>query len=152
MQLDKIDVSALRKANDICFHHRGGEHYIRCLFRPSEDTPYETERRIDVEGRIRAYDQDVPTDRRDAFHMLHGSRMNPVWTTIASLLRGGDELVLVWVAGNDSEVVREAGLHQDELMLLVHRGGKPKWTFLIDARTCPDNTARLVRSSGVRAF
>ena len=62
-------------------------------------------------------------------------------------MRVGDVLSLEWTAGNNCEANKTVGWQRDELRLVVTRG-KRRFVFLVDARTGPDNSARMVRRYG----
>ncbi len=78
------------------------------------------------------------------------------WLTVVNFLRAGDRVTLEWIADNNNDYLRDAGLHQDELRLSVARGdtSDPKkhkpvaGKFLIDKRVCPDNSARMIHRYG----
>lgn len=80
--------------------------------------------------------------RYDLRH-VNGSRRNE-WQTILRALRVGDLLGLWWVAGNDYPLITEAGLHRDELRLLLHRERNSP-VFLIDAVVGADDSARMIQ-------
>lgn len=85
-----------------------------------------------------------------AFDMVHSARYAPEWRSIVSLLRPGHRFGILFTADNNTDTVREAGLHID--MLSVHIG-MPKQnrvlSFLLSVSTCKDNTARMVKRNGV---
>ncbi len=84
------------------------------------------------------------------------------WRTIVGLLRVGDEIELNWVAaattgylkaahgeyGDESCRIPFNGLYQDTLRLTVWRNDKRKYSFHVDERVCPNNSARMIRMDG----
>jgi hypothetical protein len=88
-----------------------------------------------------------------------GSQYGLEWQTIVSLLRADDEVVLDWIAGNNSGYLEAAqgqygdepyrqsfsGLHHDMLALVVRRGERDKYRFRLADSICPDNSARMIR-------
>lgn len=164
MELTKLDIAALRKADSICFDHnvRSGfdddtrrGHFIRAIKRraPSDSDPYATDitHRIEVTSYLHDYAADRELDRDGtmfpsyftAFHMAH--HVSPELETVFATLRPGDRLDMGWARGNSTRNLEEAGLHRDELRLTVRRGEKWKRTFLVAVSVCPDNTARMTQ-------
>lgn len=74
-----------------------------------------------------------------------------VRNTVAESLRNGDTLTLSWVADNNNQYVNAAGLHVDEVRLIVVRevkGTRKKHTYKLVTSVCQDNTARMIRRFG----
>lgn len=164
--LDPGDVAALVKAHSLSFHHYGGNAWItasisRTVYSAREQILFpnpgpiagERGRAIACDSAIYAYTVDghggcawTHRDTPDAacFHMIHTARYHEPWTTVADLLRKGDRLTLSWTADNNTHVVRAAGLHADELRLVVDRGDK-RLTFSLGYSINPDNSARMIR-------
>jgi hypothetical protein len=94
------------------------------------------------------------------FHMEHtGVSFNDDLRTLVDMIPIGGRLTLSWTRGNDNESNREIGWVRDELRLIVHHPGrevagqpqrKPRqpWSFIVEIRVGPDNTARMVKSDG----
>lgn len=153
--LDKIDIAALRKAEDVCFFHREDRSYIRAIKRAPQATtanPFLTEqvREIDCGTDWHDFEGSDGISREppyfDGFAMVNNSRYADIWPTLSTLLKPGDTLTLSWRRGAwNSEVVRQAGLHGDVLYLQIHRG-KHTLTFFVDHSMGPDNTARMIRN------
>jgi hypothetical protein len=154
MPIDKLDLAALRKADAICFDHytRDGidVRAIRAIKRnePSERDPYAQDitHTVSVGSAVRAYESGGTSKTWTCFEMIHTPQYHDAWQTIVSLLRVGDELTLFWEADNNSGYVNEAGLHHDQLSLVVQRGSK-RMTFKVRSSVCPDNTARMCRAA-----
>jgi hypothetical protein len=66
------------------------------------------------------------------------------WRTMVDLLRAGDRLTLVWLAGNNNQYLREAELFLDEVRLAVTRGER-RLVFPVAHTVTPDNSARMIR-------
>jgi hypothetical protein len=166
-RLSSSDVHALRRADSVCFHTLpDGNARIDALlttwahphpriFTTAEQRlfpePDHSDRRhrIPVTGAIVGFNQEGHWYERGlpdatAFAMVHAARLDDIWRTIAAFLRVGDVLTLRWRASNSNQYLREAGLHRDELRLVIRRGQRD-WTFLVDIATGPDNTARMIR-------
>lgn len=91
-------------------------------------------------------------DLASGFAMIGSSLFTPEWLTIASLLRPDDKLVLAWVANNDNDHTRNAGLNRDELHLSVHRGDARALRFLLAVSVGANNSARMVKPMGARGL
>jgi hypothetical protein len=79
------------------------------------------------------------------FYSVHD---RDVWTTITQTLRVGDELHVHWRADNNTDTIRQANLHADEVRLIVRHEGKPNATYRVGNAITPDNSARMVRRYG----
>lgn len=84
-----------------------------------------------------------------AFHMISSAQFQSEWRTVCALVKPLDVVGLVWTADNNTEIIRDAGLHCDEVRLTIDRGGKKRaLSFLLAATTGRDNTARMIRRNG----
>ena len=154
------DVAALRVADAVTFHTFRGRGYVRAHKRvgPGRDVFTAREQRLypDPDGRERlreiGADYALASAERPgalaatqwaAFYMIGMAQYVPSWQTIAALLRTGDVLQLAWLADNNSDNIRDAGLHADELRLHVMRSGRVM-TFQIAHSVTPDNSARMI--------
>ena len=77
------------------------------------------------------------------FYMIHSAQFSACWPTIPRLLKVGDRLALHWVADCNTETLTDAGLHNDQLRLYVHRAGD-RLVLPIATSVCPDNSARMI--------
>jgi hypothetical protein len=154
--IDKTDLTALRKADSVCFDHNirttaGPERVsmIRAIKRAPYDTtdPFaqDVTHAINVDSRAFSYDHPSDSDNLTAFEMLHSAQVTETWQTIVGLLRVGDDLKLVWAAGNSNGYLEESNLHRDELRLEVTRNGK-RLTFHVATSVCPNNSARMIKT------
>lgn len=75
------------------------------------------------------------------------AQYSKTWSTLVSLFRAGDELQLLWLADNNSETIRLADLHTDQLDINVKRGDK-EMRFHVSTRITPDNSARMIKRNG----
>lgn len=168
------DVAALRECESVSFHHRLGNAYIRAmldtvldqrtyskrqqkLFPETRDTGSgDRARIIGVASSIYAYSETGSgtgwTDRTEpaasCFGSITSARHSDIWPTIASLIRPDDQLHLRWIANNESDRLREAGLHYDQLRLTIHRGQR-KLTFALADQISPANSlVRMIRRNG----
>lgn len=158
--LTAIDLKCLRHADDICLD----------LY----DTPDSTNPRISQIRAIRKSDRynkdgfvngeathtfpvgysltsysagysSQPSRMGRCFDMLSCSKFNEVvYTILNHVLRVGDVISIHWSADNNSQIIKDAGLHHDEISLIVKRGNKTM-TFLLKSNVSLDNSARSVQ-------
>jgi len=171
--LSAEDVAALRLAHSVTFHHYEGRAFIRIYVRPSGHpatltvreqllfperdsvvSPDERSRVIEVTGSISGYHEngtmwhvDSGDTRARAFEMVHSAQYASTWTTIASLLSAGESVWLHWIADNHTDLVREHGLHADELQLVATKGKRTR-TFSVARTITLDNSARMIHRHG----
>jgi hypothetical protein len=177
--LTRDDIAAMNAADDVSFHHNpedNGPGSIRLYRRsllvtdriwtareqrlfPETHTSAERVRTLaNLHSAMSGYAQpDTSTTAwnntteplADAFTTTGGCSYNDDWRTIVGLLRPGQRLALKWTADNNTENIRWAKMHADELRLLVYRPHHA-WprSFLIQARVAPDNSARMIRRYG----
>ncbi len=81
----------------------------------------------------------------ECFHMEHGSSYDVEWQSIVRLMRPGITLQLTWVADNNNDLVRAAGLHVDELSIGWGEGAG-KVRYQITRSVCADNSARMIKA------
>lgn len=154
--LTALDLDALRSAYSVMFVNRGGQgghDYIRAI--PESPEPGGGDTVIAVAGAFSTYRYSHAVDGSRpvsalAVHM--NAQHLPAWQTIVRLLQPEDSLMLSWVADVErNEYMRLAGLHHDQLKLLVYRGkatrlrGPDLLTFDIAHVVCPDGTGRMVQ-------
>jgi len=65
------------------------------------------------------------------------------YNALVAFLRVGDEVVFRFVAGDDSDAMRTAGLHQDWLLAEVTRGNRV-YELHVDNRVAPNGIGRIV--------
>jgi hypothetical protein len=154
--LAKMDVLALRNADDVCFdlNMEGGKttlSRIRAIKRrQNSEDGFDQTVEIETQGWVIDHQRDKD-ERPPAFAFYMTSRYDRVWTTIANLLREGDEITTVWVRANNSRTIDEVHLYQDMVNLEVKRyprSGEPTvMSFGLGNSICKDNSARMIRSS-----
>ena len=163
--LDAVQVAALRKADTVCFFHRtvpdatGETSYIDAAkkHKPSPIDPFaphETHIVIPCDFRLREYtrgDDKIAFDATNwhAFEWIGSAQFSEEWLTIASLLRAGDKLTLLWQRGawtNESMRNATPQFFGDSLSLIVARE-KVTLQFHIDTSVCENNSARMIRKN-----
>jgi hypothetical protein len=156
------DVRALQRADELRFCYRDGHGHIDArlttaafcpprifttleqrLF-PDGDGPDRC-RRIEVDAAVAGFD----TARRWNEHLpgaaasvtVHLAQLDEVWRTIATSLRTGDILRLVWRA--DTTIPAVDGLYRDELRVEVRRGRR-RFVYLLAVVVRTDGAARMI--------
>jgi hypothetical protein len=145
------DIRALKHANGgTTFHLHQGEGYIRA-HRRGENTAsgFDESHQIPVRTSLADYNREDGYRSGDlgdyeAFHMDYGFGSDEWRTILHAHLRAGDTVWLQWTRSNNNELFRGIHWHQDELRLVIERKDK-RYTYLIDTRVGPDNSARMVR-------
>lgn len=173
--LNNSELAALRMADVITFHVYQGRGFIRAhlnalheIYTAREQHVFATVnidggryREIACEFRAKGFGGDG--ERCWSYELDHAPKLSAfasvsgtdygdnAWPTTAQALRVGDRLCLSWIADNNNAVVKDAGLHRDQLTLRVARGdaAKPRsLAFLIAVATSLDNSARMVKRAG----
>ncbi len=151
--LTKDDVQALRKCDRAIFTLRDGKTTIRCIKETRNPGPFDPKEREYV---IERCDSDVKDYAAGWLHQenslyechasTYGGSMNDAspFTTAAALIRPGDHLTLEWMGGNDNDYLRDASLTNDELRLVVRRGGK-RLAFWVASTICHASRSRMVQ-------
>ena len=172
--LSKEDVAALRMATAVTFHYFRGFSFIRAhldpigqpftrreqiLFPEKYAGSRNQSREIPVSSSVTGYTARGGTWRVDpedtqaaAFYMIHSAQYAETWSTVAALLTTGQVVSLRWIADNNTDVLRDAGLHADELRLKTSYTSitdKRTRVFHIGAQVSPDNSARMIRRNGI---
>jgi len=155
--LTSADVKALRSADRLSFHLIDGQSIIRA-HRDREHTATGFEDSVDIHAAttLTRYSGWLTTDAdalarapREAvvgFAFQGSAQYNRDTRTWLAALRTGDTLTLAWSADNNSETLRDAGLHADELRIVItgrKTGTSP--TFLVEYGINPGNSARMIR-------
>lgn len=143
------DIRALKHADSICFDHtREGFGQIRAIVR-AENSSTGFEQTHTIRAFVSSLDRYGP-DRLEngwtAFHMESSAKYSPVAQTLIRHMRAGGQFTLNWVRDNNNDILRDAGLHQDELrMRIAPPNGKHVDVFLVRVSVGYDNTARMIR-------
>jgi hypothetical protein len=151
--LTKDDISAIRKANDICVHlgPRNPEGLVRLIKRRAYDAkPFETDQEYTLTAKVTLETmlgrEALVSGSAECFAMagIYHGQSSPV-SSILWTLRIGDELTFgFYPDGESNTYVARAGLHADMLYLHVVRGGK-RTTWELCSSICPSNSARMCR-------
>lgn len=159
MALTSVELKLLREATSVSFHHgtlASGDTVARIRLHDERrllggndnELSFDFVSEIEVASAVRSYRRDVRNELHNCFHMLHAASMSRRWQTVVSSLRPGDELALQWVHANDSDSLRKAGFHADELALVVQRHST-NFEHLIAYQCGPPTAASMVRAGRV---
>lgn len=175
--LTSDDIAALRHAESVTFHYSDGQGYIVALLNDIDRDRLFTKREQIMFPNASDHDRArrIITDtgmfgcgqpdisgwnitrnehaRRtaSAFHMVHAAQHHAPWITMARFLRPGDIITLIWVADNNTDNIREVGLHADDLILRVTRvkgDNETTHEFLVTRSVGPNNSTRMIRYYG----
>jgi hypothetical protein len=144
--LTREDLQLLRKATGLAFDRTVNEDgsvtsQIRVWLKGQQDDVYWGA--IAVPSSHTTY-SDGPVHHQ-GFASIHSPRFARRWQTVLRLLRAGDELRLSWVQDNNTDNIRQAGLHFDSLDAVILRGGRERYEVRLEDSVCPDNSARMLR-------
>ncbi len=169
--LTKLDLAAMRQADSsVSFNHLGkrddspqyaspganGVGRIRCCKKVANPGPYDDSDReytIDCESTVSdydSYDANYKPGNYKAFALDHfPQNVHGPWPAVCAFVRVGDILSLHWVACNNNAHSKKAGLYVDRVELRVERttrgGMKKRFTFILDHRVNPGDSARMVQ-------
>lgn len=139
------DLRALRHADRVTFHRYrdGGGEIVARVDASRSSTGFEQGHGIAVDSTVECFDRSSASGWL-CYAWWPNSRVDPIALTLIHWLRAGDDVSLRWRGGNDSPLMKDAGLHLDELMLVVKRGKTSRvWRAAVSVSL--DNTARMVR-------
>jgi hypothetical protein len=90
------------------------------------------------------------TTAPSCFDMAHNAKYDHNLQTLIHSLRAGETLRMIWTGDNNNDLVREAGLHVDQLDVIVipAREGAARRSYCVETSVCADNTARMIRRNG----
>jgi hypothetical protein len=155
MPLSKLDIAALRKADDLCVHlsQRCPKGLVRAIKRKpmltQERDPFATdiEHIIDAPVTLDGFCNQklIENGTVKCFGSvgLYHSQHTPASSAIKTL-RAGDEIEFAFEPdGHTNGYVAAAGLHGDVLKLIVRRKGKRVATWKLESSMCPRNSARM---------
>jgi hypothetical protein len=150
MALTKIDISALKKADRICFRTYKGESNIECVKRIKSEkekieNPYSDEIRhnISVKHNLQDYGRiKIVENNFEAFELVYD--YSEEMQSIIAFLKENDEITIVWVRDNNNQYVDGVRLHVDVLKIRINRGDKT-FLFIINHSVCEDNNARMIK-------
>lgn len=144
------DVQALRRADTVTIHAQDGIGSIRAILSAPDGlriytasqqrtfpdaAGYCRHRLITLDAAVAGFDATGRWHERDlsatAAVVIEHTALHEVWQTLTAFLRTGDVPRLRFRADSTQDRLAGAGLHRDELQLLVHRGRR-QWTFLLE--------------------
>jgi hypothetical protein len=143
--LERHHLRAFRSADSLAFHHlpnRQGEIVLR---KRAESTTSGFEEQVSIftDSYVGDYSRHEIGQRYTGFHLAYG--YNDLMRTLVGRLQVGDTLGLVWRRDNNNDILRDAGLHGDEVMLVITKKTGKKETYLLDSSVYRDNSARAIK-------
>jgi len=126
----------LKNADTISFRMESdGTSQIECYKKIKIDG-FETEVRevIPVGVRMEIYEgygKGKSYEIEKAFYWLSYSKNDMMWQTIVKNLKMNDEIILEWIAGNNTNLLNESNLSNDQLNLRIKRNDKVEMVFHI---------------------
>lgn len=154
-QLTKLDIAALRHADDLTVHlsAKTPDGLVRLIQRkrPDERNPFaqDVEHLLSVEVSMATHrgQEALKAGNAQCFAMvgLYRSQNTPAWCALRTL-RADDEIEFQFHPDyHTNGYVAMAGLHADSLVLTVRRDGKTIAHWEIATSICPVNSARMCR-------
>lgn len=147
--LESHHIRALRNADQIVFRHHDGQSTVEAIRAARNSrTGFDEAVVIFAESAFTDYGANYlrgEPDSYEAFHMEHAAKFNPAVVTVLRHLRAGDVLRLRWTLDNNTDTIRRADLHQDELFVEVRRSERRIDAYMIESAVRLDNSARMIR-------
>lgn len=149
--INRDNKKLLKNADTISFRmNNDGTSQIECNKKIKIDG-FETEVRevIPVGARIEIYEgygKGKSYEIEKAFYWLSYSKNDLVWQTIVKNLKINDEIVLEWIAGNNSNLLNDNNLSNDQLNLRIKRNDKVEMVFHIGQEIShKDSSVRMIQ-------
>lgn len=149
--LTALDVAAIRAADCCVIRFAPDAPPVRFIKRAPEPTarvpfPQEQEHTIAAPVTFKGYDSGTDYSQATAVFVVHLYRFSP---GVLASLRAGDAIGFHVVADNNTDHLRNAGLHCDAIEVRFRRG-KTTFDATLDYRVGPDNSARSVKGTATR--
>lgn len=147
MALNRNQIRALRLADSVFFHTDDARRTtITATIKATESDPFEKRLDIAVESRI---ELSTPGSKFvSAYASLLCADTSAHWQSIASTIRDGDDVRLIWSAdAATTQALRSAGFRGDVLRIEIARdGGAARFAFDLITAVCENNTARMIKT------
>jgi hypothetical protein len=98
--------------------------------------------------RIASYGDALRPTQRLVASANHYNSEKGVVSSLANLVKAGDELQLSWVLSNSTETLNKAGLQHDMVYVRIIRNGKFVAELLVDDTVCPFGSSALFAGGG----
>ena len=154
--LTKMDISAVRKADNLAVNLYEGNQMVRAIKRfPATDSnpfAHDVEHRIAAPVVLRTGWRQEAGSNVHCFELLYMYQDQKTPTTcVLNTLRVGDGVKFVFHADyHRTPGLAESPFHADTLLLEVYRADKLHAKFELHTSICPDNTARMVKGVHTR--
>lgn len=168
-KLSKLDITRIKHADDIALDYNGREglSQLRAIKRgEGSETGYDQTEYIPVDARMTLRvgygDESDQHPNAKAYEFVNSVQYCARWSTIAGLLREGDEIRLDWSSDQPGDptggysgnaICQLAGyegqaLYRDTLTVVILRNGKAKHTIELRQSLCPANSAQTIKWDG----
>jgi len=145
--ITKLDISAMKKADYICFRHNAGNKLsqIDCV-KEIKDEPFGYSKHYSIDVGIISNGNNV--NGITGYSSISYSNENMQWQTIVSQIKIGDTIKLYWYRNaGESNLLKEHGIVCDYLYLRVYRGKKIFEYFIAVCNSTADSSARMIRTA-----
>ena len=145
--LTKDQIKAIRQAETVVLRNEintfTGETVSRIeLSKKVKNSVWKEEKQllIDVESSIRNCNRNI-----NAVSCIHSAEFDPVWSTIANMLKPNDIIILQWCYnGEGNNITKSLDLFADTLQIVIKRKDK-KLTFNLLTSITYENSARMIK-------
>lgn len=147
LKLTKDQIKALKTADCVCFRRVTNKENNSItetieLHKKVKDSPWNEEKTIIIELTA---SNSITFKQFDAFSMIGSCQFDNCYMSITKILKVGDELTLSWEKDYlTSNLLKDAGLHGDVLLLKITRENK-SLTFNINQSITLNNSARMIQ-------
>lgn len=146
-ELTKDQIKALKTADTVCFRRITNEdksikETIE-LHKKVKDSPWNEEKTIIIELTA---SNTLTFKQFDAFSMIGSCQFDNCYMSVTNILKPGDELTLSWEKDYlTSNLLKDAGLHGDVLLLKITRKNNKSLIFNINQSITLNNSARMIQ-------
>lgn len=149
MALNRNQIRALRSADSVSFYTDDARRTtITATIKATESDPFEKRLDIVVESRFESFAPGSGSKFVSAYASLLCADTSAHWQSVASTIRDGDDVRLIWSAdAATTQALRSAGFRGDVLRIEIARdGGEARFSFDLIVAVREDNTARMVKT------
>lgn len=146
MALNRHQIRALRAADTIAIHSRDSKNTatITATIKATDSDPFEKRLDITAESLFESF---APgSEFASAYAFMACADTSAHWQSIASTIRDGDDVRLIWSSdAATTQALRAAGFHGDVLRIEIARdGGEARYSFDLITAVC-DGPARMIQ-------
>jgi hypothetical protein len=141
--ISRDDVRMLKAAASVVYRSKDGESYIQVNNKDNDVEPHIIPCTTLVSNHDGSLGEVIGCDYGEA-HLSYSHE----YMTRVNCMQAGDVLTLNWIACNDNNYMKQAGLHADELHLRIERmkdGKRKRYDFHVTTQVCPNNSVKMIR-------